>query len=206
VSTSDEPCHGCGHQARLGRRGFLTLLATGASLALAGCTSRVHAVVRSRTTSGDQTASSTPIAPPAPILADPDAGPPEVLGAIPPPHPGTPKLVYEGPKGTQQIALTVDDGDCADCIAKYVEFAQSSGIHITFNPNGVYTKLWTPPLVEMVRPMVAAKQVQFGSFSATMNGFRPPSGPRPGPTSGRPTATTTNTSRMSLPASATPRS
>lgn len=165
VSAKDGPCHGCGHQERLGRRRFLTLLATGASLALAGCTSRVHAVVRSRTTSGAQVANSTPLAPPAPILNDPHAGPPEVLGAIPPPRPGPPNLLTRGPTGTQQIALTVDDGDCADCVAKYVEFAQSSGIHITFNPNGVYTKLWTPTLVDMVRPMVAAKQVQFGNHT-----------------------------------------
>jgi peptidoglycan/xylan/chitin deacetylase (PgdA/CDA1 family) len=122
-------------------------------------------VVRSRTTSGDKTVSTTPLAPTAPILADPGAGPPEVLGAIPPPRPGPPTLVTRGPKGTQQIALTVDDGDCADCIAKYVEFAQNSGIHITFNPNGVFAKLWTPPLVEMLRPMVAAKQVQFGNHT-----------------------------------------
>ena len=165
MSASDEPCHGCGHQAQLGRRRFLTLLATGASLALAGCTSRVQSVVRNRSTSGAKPVSSTPLAPPAPIISDPDAGPPEVLGVIPPPRPGPPNLLSQGPKGTQQIALTVDDGTCADCIVKYVEFAQTSGIHMTFNPNGVFTKLWTPPLVEMMRSMVAAKQVQFGNHT-----------------------------------------
>lgn len=165
VSGSDQPCHGCGQQARVGRRRFLTLLATGASLALAGCTSRVHAAVRTRTTAGKTPASSAPLAPPAPILSDPHAGPPEALGTIPPPHPGPAKLVSQGPKGTQQIALTVDDGDCADCIAKYVQFAQSSGIHITFNPNGSFSRLWTPALVEMLLPMVAAKQVQFGNHT-----------------------------------------
>jgi peptidoglycan/xylan/chitin deacetylase (PgdA/CDA1 family) len=108
---------------------------------------------------------SIPLAQPAQILSDPHAGPPESLGAIPPAHPGAPTLVSRGPKGTQQIALTVDDGDCGDCIAKYVEFARSSGIHITFNPNGVFSRSWTPPVVEVLRPMIAAKQVQIGNHT-----------------------------------------
>ena len=144
---------------------FLTLLAAGASLALAGCTGRARAVVRSRAASGQGAVNSIPLAQPAQILSDPHAGPPESLGAIPPAHPGAPTLVSRGPKGTQQIALTVDDGDCGDCIAKYVEFARSSGIHITFNPNGVFSRLWTPPLVEVLRPMIAAKQVQIGNHT-----------------------------------------
>ena len=74
-------------------------------------------------------------------------------------------MVSAGPPGTRQIALTVDDGYCGPCIAGYVEFAQSSGIQLTFNPNGVYHELWTPTLVEAVRQMVAAGQVQIGNHT-----------------------------------------
>ncbi len=62
------------------------------------------------------------------------------------------------------VALTIDDGYCGECIAKYVAFAQSTGIHITFNPNGVFGRLWTP-LVDIVRPLVADRQVQFGNHT-----------------------------------------
>ena len=78
---------------------------------------------------------------------------------------GAPTLIWNGPPGTQQIALTIDDGYCGDCIAKYVEFAQSSGIHITFNPNGVYDQLWTPQIVETLEPLIANKQVQIGNHT-----------------------------------------
>jgi peptidoglycan/xylan/chitin deacetylase (PgdA/CDA1 family) len=63
-----------------------------------------------------------------------------------------------------QIALTIDDGYCGECIAKYVAFAQSTGMHITFNPNGVFGRLWTP-LVDIVKPLVTDRQVQFGNHT-----------------------------------------
>lgn len=137
------------------------LLAGGAVLALAGCNSDDK--VGARRTA--PMPSALPTAHPAPIDADPDAGPPIALGDIPPPRPGTPQVVWSSPAATQQIALTIDDGYCGECIAGYVEFAQRSGIHITFNPNGVYGRLWTPSLVAEVRDMIADKQVQIGNHT-----------------------------------------
>lgn len=153
-------CRGCLDQERLGRRRFLQLLASGLTLALAGCTRVTQARDRPRAT-----VPSVPVAEQAPIVTDPDAGPPLALGTIPPPHPGTPTLVWSGPGGTNQIALTVDDGYCGPCIAGYVAFAQQSGVHITFNPNGVFGDLWTPSIVTAVRQMVADEQVQIGNHT-----------------------------------------
>ncbi len=102
---------------------------------------------------------------PAPVLSDADGGPPLPLGSVPPPHDGAPQMLWKGPGGTNQIALTIDDGDCGPCIARYIEFAQSSGIHITFNPNGTFNDLWTPTIVAAVREMVADKQVQIGNHT-----------------------------------------
>jgi peptidoglycan/xylan/chitin deacetylase (PgdA/CDA1 family) len=165
VSDPGHPCLGCEQHGHLNRRRFLTLLATGASVALAGCTTGARALSRNRTTATSPPQSHTPEAPPAPILADAGAGPPLTLGQIPPARPGPAVLVWHGPAGTQQIALTIDDGYCADCIAKYVDFALTSGIHITFNPNGIYDSLWTPQIVETLQPLIANKQVQIGNHT-----------------------------------------
>jgi peptidoglycan/xylan/chitin deacetylase (PgdA/CDA1 family) len=74
-------------------------------------------------------------------------------------------VISSGTTTNRQIALTVDDGYCGTCIARYIEFAQGSGIHITFNPNGVNNSLWTPSLVAAARQMVAAGQVQIGNHT-----------------------------------------
>ncbi|HXA33501.1 MAG TPA: polysaccharide deacetylase family protein [Acidimicrobiales bacterium] len=173
MSDPSRPCLGCEQHGHLNRRRFLTLLATGASLALAGCTTGARALSRTKATTKPSPLPLTPVAPPAPILADANAGPPLTLGQIPPARPGAPVLVWHGPAATQQIALTIDDGYCADCIAKYVDFASSSGIHITFNPNGVYDSLWTPQIVETLQPLIANKQVQIGNHTWDHADLRP---------------------------------
>ncbi len=173
VSDPGRPCNGCAQHGNLNRRRFLTLLATGASVALAGCTAGARALGRGALTDKDSPEIRTPVAQPAPILPDTGAGPPVVLGQFPPARPGPPSLVWHGPAGTQQIALTIDDGYCGDCIAKYVEFAHSSGIHITFNPNGVYDQLWTPQIVETLQPLIANKQVQIGNHTWDHADLRP---------------------------------
>lgn len=154
------PCPGCREAERLGRRRFLQLLAGGTALALAGCTRPARALNRRR-----PAAPTLPAAPTAPISADMDGGPSLDLGAIPPPHPGSAQVVSSGPAGTQQVAWTVDDGYCQPCIAGYVAFAQSSGIHLTLNPNGVYGDLWTSSVVAQVREMVANEQLQIGNHT-----------------------------------------
>lgn len=55
---------------------------------------------------------------------------------------------------------TVAGGD-----PEYVAFAQSSGIRLTLNPNGVFGSLWAPSVVAQVRDMAADRQVQFGNHT-----------------------------------------
>ncbi len=84
-------------------------------------------------------------APPAP------PGPPVITGA--------PQILRQGPVADRRVALTVDDGFCATCVAGYVAFAKSSGTHLTFCPNGVYAREWAPH-APVLRPLIAAGQVQ----------------------------------------------
>lgn len=154
------PCEGCVHERRFGRRQLVGLLSTGVALVLAGCGRRTRQLSGTTTTTRPP-----PVAGPAPIEPDGNAGPPLDLTVVPQPHPG-PAVVYSsGPRSAgNQIALTIDDGYCGPCVAKYVAFAQNTGVHITFNPNGVFGRLWAP-LVDTVRPLVASRQVQFGNHT-----------------------------------------
>jgi peptidoglycan-N-acetylglucosamine deacetylase len=145
---------------RLGRRRFMKLLAGGAALALAGCTGGSRALTRRR-----RTVVLPPVASSAPIVADAGGGPPLTFDTIPPARPGAARVVSSAPSSTRQIALTIDDGYCGECIARYVDFAHQSGIHITFNPNGAFNKLWTPSIVSSVREMIALQQVQIGNHT-----------------------------------------
>ncbi|MGH9043920.1 MAG: polysaccharide deacetylase family protein [Acidimicrobiales bacterium] len=138
----------------------MKLLASGAALALAGCGPEMSHLSGARANR-----SKLATAGPAPIVTDPSGAPPVDLGSIPASRGGSPEVVWGGPEGTRQIALTVDDGYCGPCIAGYVEFAQSSGIHLTFNPNGVFGDLWKPSLVASVRQMIANRQVQIGNHT-----------------------------------------
>ncbi len=87
-----------------------------------------------------------------------------MLPAIPPPRPGKPKVVSGAPAATSQVAFTVDDGYCAECVSGYVDFAARTGIHLTFLPNGTYNKFWTPH-AERLRPLIAAGQVQIANHT-----------------------------------------
>jgi peptidoglycan-N-acetylglucosamine deacetylase len=86
------------------------------------------------------------------------------LDAIPPPHPGLPFTISEGPKGGRRIALTIDDGFCAPCADFYVSLAQGTGIHLTFSPNGVYGPIWDP-LAASLLPLIQQGQVQIGNHT-----------------------------------------
>jgi peptidoglycan/xylan/chitin deacetylase (PgdA/CDA1 family) len=55
--------------------------------------------------------------------------------------------------------LTIDDGFCPECVAGYVDFAQRTGIHLTFSPNGMYNDAWAPH-APVLRPLIEAGQVQ----------------------------------------------
>ncbi len=70
-----------------------------------------------------------------------------------------PTELRRGPAGTRRIALTVDDGLCHRCVTGYVAFAQRTGIHLTFSPNGCYDHAWAPH-ADVLRPLIEAGQVQ----------------------------------------------
>ncbi len=128
------------------RRTFIGLLGVGLAATIAGCST------------------SAPAAPPAlpanlgPAPA-PSPLPPQPLPPIPPPHPGTSTTISRGVPGTRNICLTVDDGFCVDCVAGYVNFAQRTGIHLTFSPNGTYAHCWAPH-ADVIRPLLERRQVQ----------------------------------------------
>lgn len=128
-------------------------------MTLAGCGSETRQTVK--TPAHSSTSSTVP--PPATTTTVPRV----VHGPIPPPHPGPPKVISKGPpsaKAANQVAITIDDGYCVDCANAYVAFAQSSGVHITFSPNGRYNAIWSP-LAETLKPLIETGQVQIGNHT-----------------------------------------
>jgi peptidoglycan/xylan/chitin deacetylase (PgdA/CDA1 family) len=83
---------------------------------------------------------------------------------IPPPRPGPATVVSSATGPTQSIALTIDDGYCEECVGGYVAFVERSGIPITFSPNAIYQKVWTP-YADRLRPLIEAGQVQIGNHT-----------------------------------------
>ena len=82
---------------------------------------------------------------------------------IAPAVPGRPIIVQDGPADTRLVALTIDDGTSAECIDRYVAFAQRSGIPITFSPNGINPG-WDA-VAARLRPLVDAGQVQIANHT-----------------------------------------
>lgn len=72
-------------------------------------------------------------------------------------------MLRDGPPGTNAIALTIDDGRSAECIDRYVAFAQRTGVALTFSPNGVNPG-WEA-VAPRLRPLVEAGQVQIANHT-----------------------------------------
>jgi peptidoglycan/xylan/chitin deacetylase (PgdA/CDA1 family) len=75
-----------------------------------------------------------------------------------------PQIIRHGEPGTDKVALTIDDGYSAETVAAYVEFARRTGIALTFSPNGMYQRVWTPHAATL-RPLIEAGQVQIGNHT-----------------------------------------
>jgi peptidoglycan-N-acetylglucosamine deacetylase len=139
------------------RRELLGLLGLGVAGVLAGCDARP----RSAATAARPAAPSPHPAPtPTPAVA-------RALPPIPPPAPGPSNLIWQGPAAAaaaRQVAITIDDGYCAECARAYVTLAAATGLHITFNPNGCYGAIWTP-LARTLKPLIEAGQVQIGNHT-----------------------------------------
>lgn len=133
------------------------MLALGAYVALTGCTG-----------AGEDVASPAPTPASSPTPTPPPTPTPAGLPPIPAPIPGPASVVSSAPAPTQQIALTVDDGYCEECVDGYVAFAQHSGIPITFLPNGTYRSIWEPQAARL-RPLIEAGQVQISNHTYTHN-------------------------------------
>jgi peptidoglycan/xylan/chitin deacetylase (PgdA/CDA1 family) len=142
------------------RRTLFGLLGLGVASVLAGCdlkpqsaataARQLHPVLHS-------TATPAAVASPAPPSPVP----------IPPPAPGASQVFFHGPPAAvaaRQVAITIDDGYCAECAQAYAALARATGIHITFSPNGCYGQIWNP-LAATLRPLVEAGQVQIGNHT-----------------------------------------
>src|SRR5664280_2629884 len=87
-------------------------MTAGVVLALAGCSNGTRSVVNGLGLANSDPASDYPHAPVADaarVAEDLGGAAPVLLDQIPPAHPGTPLIVSRGPRGTNQIALTIDD-------------------------------------------------------------------------------------------------
>jgi peptidoglycan/xylan/chitin deacetylase (PgdA/CDA1 family) len=124
------------------------MLSVGLALAMTGCASGNTATSPAGAGAG---AGQPPGVAPAATMP---------LPPVPPPHPGPSVKIGHGiPGAARKICLTVDDGDNAQVVAGYVEFARRTGIHLTFSPNGTYGHSWLPH-ADIIKPLAANGQVQ----------------------------------------------
>ena len=84
--------------------------------------------------------------------------------AFPPPVPGPVHSVSRVPGHTRDIVLTIDDGASADTLAAYVELARTTGLRLTFDPNGMRADTWNPQ-AKALAPMLEAGQVQIANHT-----------------------------------------
>jgi peptidoglycan-N-acetylglucosamine deacetylase len=156
----------CPHCQGVDRRALLGLLGLGVAGALAGCGVKPASSTVGIKPGGAATAAEDvhPSAHPVPRQA---TSSPRALPPIPPPVPGPSQVIWQGPPSSaaaRQIAITIDDGYCAECAHAYAALAEATGIHITFNPNGCYGEIWTP-LAKILKPLIEAGQVQIGNHT-----------------------------------------
>lgn len=148
----------CPHCQGIERRALLGLLGLGVASVLAGCDIKP----------GHAAEATNHVRPsPKPVTIAQATPPAPSLPPVPPPTPGSSRVISQGPPGAaaaRQVAITIDDGFCAECAQAYAALAQATGIHITFNPNGCYGHIWTP-LAKTLKPLIEAGQVQIGNHT-----------------------------------------
>jgi peptidoglycan-N-acetylglucosamine deacetylase len=143
-------------------RRSLLLLAIGAAAVVSGCSDPAPENGATPTPSGPSASSTAPTSPPP-------------LPPVPAARPGANQVLSHGPAASgpddRRIALTVDDGTSPEVVAGYVQFAERSGVHLTFSPNGSYNRSWAPH-APVLRPLVAAGQVQIINHTFTHRDLR----------------------------------
>ncbi len=85
------------------------------------------------------------------------------LPAIAPATPGVAHVFTHGP-ARREVALTIDDGFCAPCVARIVRALTRTGAHATIFPNGTYGTAWGPQAAA-IRQLVARGQLQVGNHT-----------------------------------------
>ena len=142
----------------MGRRRFLETLGVGmAAYLAAGCSDDAAEPAKGvkATVAGETTAPTTTTTT-LPKVVD--------LDQVPPPRPGEATTIFQAPTKVNQIAITIDDGTCKECVDAYVNFALTSGTHITFSPNGSFDHMWDPH-APTLRPLIEAGQVQIANHT-----------------------------------------
>jgi peptidoglycan-N-acetylglucosamine deacetylase len=89
-------------------------------------------------------------------------------GRIAPARPGRARVVVSGTPGSDQVALTFDDGFCASCVRRIVDVLWRTGVHATIFPNGVYARAWVPE-APRIRAMIARGQLVVGNHTYMHN-------------------------------------
>ncbi|MCV6983958.1 polysaccharide deacetylase family protein [Mycobacterium shinjukuense] len=101
--------------------------------------------------------------------ADSSASGPTAAGLLPPPPPGARIRLPGGgvlaklPGDGDLLALTVDDGVNREVVRAYTQFAQDTGVRLTFFVNGTYDS-WTDNVASL-RPLVDSGQIQLGNHT-----------------------------------------
>jgi len=83
---------------------------------------------------------------------------------FPPAVPGPVHSVSKVPGHTRNIILTIDDGADATTLGAYVELARTTGLRLTFNPNGMRAATWAPQ-ARTLNPLIEAGQVQIANHT-----------------------------------------
>lgn len=139
------------------RRAFFGLLALGVAGVVTAC-------------SGETADAGHPVTPAAPSAPPPNGTDPDVPADTS--TAGATKVLSKGPTAGNKIALTVDDGYSNEVVAGYVAFAQRTGIHLTFSPNGLYAHAWAPH-ANTIKPLLEAGQVQIINHTFNHHDLRP---------------------------------
>lgn len=95
--------------------------------------------------------------PPAKLVPELPSGP------LPPREAGEAVLVTDGP-AVGKVALTFDDGLCAECVRAVVEFLEQTDTPATMFPNGKYADAWEGS-IDLILPLVASGQIEFGNHT-----------------------------------------
>jgi peptidoglycan/xylan/chitin deacetylase (PgdA/CDA1 family) len=146
-------------------------------LAAAGTAAALIAVTVAAIAINGSSASSTPAPAPITSVAHGSAahtstghgsvhhahGAAPVLPPIQPARPGVATVYQQGPP-RPEVALTIDDGFCATCVARLVRALERTHAHATIFPNGRYSASWDP-VAPAIRRLIAAGQLTIGNHT-----------------------------------------